>query len=163
MVTLLPPNPHTQTPDSLYQHFNVNPTTGLSSKQVEQHTAQYGKNGMSSLSSLSRVFMIEHVVTSVPFPFFPVLPEDPSEPLWKLILEQFKDQLVLILLGSAAISLVLAYLEEGDDKATAYVEPIVILTILILNAWVGVVQETNAEKAIEVSTRSLLRFEKTKV
>lgn len=69
----------------------------------------------------------------------------------------------MILLGSAAISLVLAYLEEGDDKATAYVEPIVILTILILNAWVGVVQETNAEKAIEVSTRSLLRFEKTKV
>ncbi|GAA5829781.1 hypothetical protein JCM5353_002229 [Sporobolomyces roseus] len=122
MVTLLPPNPHTQTPESLYDHFSVNPSTGLTTKQVEQHTSQYGKN---------------------------VLPEDPSEPLWKLILEQFKDQLVLILLGSAAISLVLAYLEEGDDKATAYVEPIVILTILILNAWVGVVQETNAEKAIE--------------
>ncbi|GAA5891555.1 hypothetical protein JCM5296_004256 [Sporobolomyces johnsonii] len=113
---------HTQTPDALFQEFHVDPAQGLSQKQVELHQQRYGKN---------------------------VLPDEPSPPLWRLILDQFQDQLVLILLASAAISLVLAYLEEGDDKATAYVEPVVILTILILNAWVGVVQETNAEKAIE--------------
>lgn len=53
------------------------------------------------------------------------LPEDPPTPLWELILEQFKDQLVLILLGSAALSLVLALFEGGDDW-TAFVDPVVV-------------------------------------
>jgi Ca2+ transporting ATPase len=53
----------------------------------------------------------------------------------------------LILLGSAIVSFGLALLEGGND-ITAFVDPIVILTILILNAIVGVQQESSAEKAI---------------
>lgn len=43
-------------------------------------------------------------------------------------MEQFKDQLVLILLGSAAVSFVLALFEEGDDW-TAFVDPVVVRRI----------------------------------
>jgi Ca2+ transporting ATPase len=53
------------------------------------------------------------------------LAEDPPTPLWELVLEQFKDQLVLILLGSAAVSFVLALFEGGDDW-TAFVDPVVV-------------------------------------
>jgi len=53
------------------------------------------------------------------------IPEDPPTPLWELILEQFKDQLVIILLGSAAVSFVLALFEE-DGGWTAFVDPAVV-------------------------------------
>lgn len=117
-------NPHAESVADLAAIFHTSLSAGLSLDQVDKHREIYGEN---------------------------VIPEEPSTPLWQLILEQFKDQLVLILLGSAGVSFVLAYFEEGNDKATAYVEPIVILLILIANAIVGVVQESNAEKAIEVS------------
>jgi P-type Ca2+ transporter type 2A len=46
----------------------------------------------------------------------------------ELILEQFKDQLVIILLGSAAVSFVLALFEE-DGGWTAFVDPAVVSRI----------------------------------
>jgi len=81
---------------------------------------------------------------------FNELVQEESKPMWKLILEQFDDMLVQILLGAAALSLVITLVEGGlSEGITAFVEPIVILLILIINAGVGVWQESNAENALE--------------
>ncbi|KAI9686689.1 MAG: hypothetical protein M1820_010576 [Bogoriella megaspora] len=116
-------NAFVKTAQDALAHFQVTEESGLSTVRLKEQIQKYGRNGCEAL------------------------PEDPPTPLWELVLDQFKDQLVLILLGSAAISFVLALFEEGGDW-TAFVDPVVILTILILNAIVGVSQESSAEKAI---------------
>lgn len=73
--------------------------------------------------------------------------------MWKLVLAQFDDSLVKILLVAAMVSFGLAYMENmeesSDEGLRAYVEPFVILLILVLNAIVGVWQESNAERALD--------------
>lgn len=128
-----------RSPQDVLKHFGVSEHNGLSESAVTASRQKHGKNGM-----LQRD--LSHNTTSVT-DRCAAIPEDPPTPMWELVLEQFKDQLVLILLGSAAISFVLALFEDSEGW-TAFVDPAVILTILILNAVVGVSQESSAEKAI---------------
>ena len=73
------------------------------------------------------------------------LEKEPGKALWALVLEQFDYALVKILLAAAAVSFGLAFVEnrgaDAGHSITAYVEPLVIVLILILNAIVGVWQE----------------------
>ncbi|KAM7250167.1 hypothetical protein ACFE04_022050 [Oxalis oulophora] len=72
--------------------------------------------------------------------------------LFQLIMEQFQDTSVMIMLIAAVVSFVLARYdgdESGKMGITAFVEPLVIFLIPIVNAMVGIWQESNAEKALE--------------
>uniref|UniRef100_A0A4W4E5W8 Calcium-transporting ATPase n=1 Tax=Electrophorus electricus TaxID=8005 RepID=A0A4W4E5W8_ELEEL len=115
-------NAHTKTVEEVYSHFSVNESTGLGLDQVKRQRERWGPNE---------------------------LPAEEGKSLWELVVEQFEDLLVRILLLAACISFVLAWFEEGEETVTAFVEPFVILLILIANAIVGVWQERNAENAIE--------------
>ncbi|MBQ6274956.1 MAG: HAD-IC family P-type ATPase, partial [Oscillospiraceae bacterium] len=64
--------------------------------------------------------------------------------LVRRFLEQLADPMILILLAAALISGILAYV-EGDG----YTDVIIILAVVLLNAVLGVYQESKAEKAIE--------------
>ncbi|XP_042006440.1 calcium-transporting ATPase 3, endoplasmic reticulum-type-like [Salvia splendens] len=103
------------------EFFSVDPTRGLTDFQVAEHGRSYGKN---------------------------VLPQEKSTPFWRLVLKQFDDLLVKILIVAAIVSFLLA-LANGETGLSAFLEPSVILMILAANAAVGVITETNAEKALE--------------
>lgn len=58
---------------------------------------------------------------------------------------QMADFMILILLLAAGVSFAVSFLEGNAD----YVDPIIILIIVVLNAVLGVVQETKAEHSLE--------------
>ncbi|XP_073306816.1 calcium-transporting ATPase 3, endoplasmic reticulum-type [Primulina huaijiensis] len=114
-------NAYARSVPEVLEFFAVDSSRGLTDFQVAEHGRLYGKN---------------------------VLPEEPNTPFWKLVLKQFDDLLVKILIAAAFVSFILA-LANGETGLSAFLEPSVILMILAANAAVGVITETNAEKALE--------------
>jgi len=71
------------------------------------------------------------------------LTEGATTSFWKLLLDQFKGFLVLLLLASAAISIAVGEV----------VDAVAILAIVIVNAILGVVQEWRAEQSLQALKR----------
>merc|ERR1719494_761938 len=74
-----------KTIEDLLSHYDVKEQEGLSLAQVDEARKIHGLNE---------------------------LPAEEGKPLWRLVLEQFEDLLVKILLVAAVISFVLAFFEE---------------------------------------------------
>lgn len=92
---------------------------GLTDKEAESRLIEYGENKLN-----------EKKKKSLALRFF----------------EQFKDVMIIILLIAAVISFVVACV--GDDPME-FIEPALIVLIVILNAVLGLVQENKAEKALD--------------
>lgn len=118
------------THDSLLSHLNITSDSvqqGLSSSEATDRQSSYGLN---------------------------LLESPPGKSLLQLIASQFQDRLVQILLFVAFFSAIFSYYEHLDVETTnswvqSFIEPIIILTILVLNAAVGVWQEKSAEGSLD--------------
>jgi Ca2+-transporting ATPase len=108
----------------LLEKLNTNPSFGLTETQAHERLRVYGPNELAK-------------------------PQQQS--IWVLIAEQFQDRLVQILLVVAVISAIFSALEHTSDQSLlkSFVEPIVILSILILNAAVGVIQSQSAKDSLD--------------
>ena len=95
---------------------------GLSSDKAEERLLQNGKNK---------------------------LVEGKKKSLIRRFFEQLADPMTIILIIAAAISGALAIYESVTTGHGDYVDSIIILAVVVLNAVLGVFQESKAEKAIE--------------
>ena len=105
--------------EALLQKLQTDPVHGLSSQTARERLEQYGTNK---------------------------LREKKKPSLFQRFLDQFKDVMILILLGAALVSFVIACTEK---EAHGFFEPVLILLIVVLNAIMGVMQESKAEKALD--------------
>ncbi len=115
---------HLDSLDSILSHFSSDQVKGLTTAQVEEKKAQFGENK---------------------------LKEKKKKSLFAKFLDQFKDAMIIILLIAAAISLGVAIydgISHGFD-IVEMIEPFLILAIVLINAIMGVAQESKAEKALD--------------
>ena len=73
------------------------------------------------------------------------LDDKPKESLVVKFIKQFNDFMIIVLIIASIVSAGISYMQGEND----YIDSIIIIAIVILNAIMGVVQEAKAEKSIE--------------
>ncbi len=73
------------------------------------------------------------------------LDEQKKENLFIRFIKEFKDFMIIILIIAAIISAFVSFIQGEND----YIDSIIIISIVVLNAIMGLVQEAKAEKSLE--------------
>ena len=110
---------HNEDALKVVQSLHSDLTAGLTESQVQEKRVQHGENKLREKKKKTNL---------------------------QRFAEQFKDVMILILIVAAIISFAIACI-EGEPKE--FFEPVLILLIVILNAVMGEMQESKAEKALD--------------
>ncbi len=106
-------------PETVVKELESDSATGLTASQVKERTEKFGKNKLT----------------------------EKKKKTWAgRFFEQFKDAMIIILIIASIISFVIACVEKNPKE---FFEPALILLIVVLNAIMGVMQESKAEKALD--------------
>ncbi|KAF1848446.1 calcium-transporting P-type ATPase-like protein [Cucurbitaria berberidis CBS 394.84] len=119
-----PPQKRSSTPSSITAAYSL-----LSPQETAQKLSTSVTHGLAASDASARIHIHGHNE----------LPHEDPEPLWLRFIKQFKDTLILLLLGSAAVSFLMGNLDDGISITVA-------VTIVVT---VGFVQEYRSEKSIE--------------
>lgn len=111
--------PYSSTKEKLLQELASTEEGGLTEDRVRERLEKYGPNKLREKKKKTKL---------------------------QRFADQFKDVMILILIAAAIISFVVAC-TEGNPKE--FFEPVLILLIVVLNAVMGVLQESKAEKAMD--------------
>lgn len=111
--------PHSQKREDILRELSTDAERGLTASQVSERIEKFGHNR---------------------------LKEKKKKSMAQRFFDQFKDVMIIILLVAAAVSFTIACIEKS---AGDFFEPLLILLIVILNAVMGVMQESKAEKALD--------------
>jgi Ca2+-transporting ATPase len=112
--------PHCELADTVVAALSSDARLGLNHVEAQRRLEKYGPNRLESA---------------------------PETPWWRRLLEQFDNFLVIILLIATVISGVEWLLQDPRESALPY-EAIVILAIVFLNALLGYLQESRAERSV---------------
>ena len=113
----------TKSAKEVLQEFEVDPHKGLTNEETGQRLNKYGPNK---------------------------LPEKKKTPLFLVFLGQFNDPMIFILLAAALLSVAISIYDVIQHGGTFdFADPIIIMSVCVLNAIIGTVQENKAEKSLE--------------
>lgn len=115
---------HAKTIEEVCEKYQTDPENGLSSEEAKKRLEEYGLNK---------------------------LQEGKKVPFIIKLLKQFIEPMVIVLLIAAAISMVIflvnvIFLKQASDE---WIDAIVIMAIVIINAFIGAIQEQKAEQSLE--------------
>ncbi len=114
---------HTLDVEKTLLELDSDAEVGLTSQQVEERLQHYGSNELEEAAGRSS---------------------------WEILLDQFKNIMLVMLIAVAIISgiLDLIALQQGKAEGIPFKDTIAILLIVILNGVLGYLQESRAEKAL---------------
>ncbi len=108
--------------ENVFQEVQSTPQ-GLTSAEAQKRAEQYGKNKLA---------------------------EAKKDSMLKKFFDQMKDPMIIILIIAAAISAVTEYIEASAAGHSFFpTDTLIILAVVLINAVLGVMQESKAEKAVE--------------
>ena len=114
---------HSHHTEDVLRELRTDATVGLSDSDAVARLEEYGENRLQEKAPLT---------------------------LFQRFIRQMKDAMVIILLIAAVISLALSLYEHFvHQEPFDWIEPVVIVAIVILNAVLGVAQESKAEAALQ--------------